>query len=217
MDGIQLLKITDANRFEKLSLQIYKRILKDDQAQLNGRKGQCQHGVDIFARRNGNTSAWVGIQCKVRNKELSKQTIEEEVEKAKGFNPILSEYIIVTTLDRDQQLQETVRVLSEENVKSDSFPITLHFWQDIEDELKKQTNRDILHDFYRDYLVSSKEIGNSIGKLLNIEIGVDNNFDTHYEILIGKIFYREEYGSQTFGIGYHTDLFFVLNLNDQKL
>lgn len=216
MNGIKLLKINDENKFEDLCLHLYRRILKDDQAQKNGRKGQKQCGVDIFGRKNGNSSHWIGIQCKSRTKNLNESEIINEIKKAKKFNPKLSEYIIVTTLDRDQNLQEITRKLTEKNLKSKSFSIALHFWQDIEDELKEQKNRDILYKFYKDYFITSKEIGNSIGKLLSISIGVDNKHDTYYEILIGKIIHKGEYGSKITGIGYHTDLFFVMNLNDRK-
>ena len=215
MDGINLPKIQNADIFEDLCLYLYRRILNDDQAQKNGRRGQRQNGVDIFGikdRTDGQPLQWTGIQCKVRDNSLS----QLEIEKANKFNPKLSEYIIVTTLDRDQNLQEIIRKLNAKNHASKSFPIVLHFWQDIEDEIKKQNNRDIHYRFFKDYFITSKEIGNTVGKLLNLYIGVYDKYDTQYNILVGKIIHKKEHGRQDTGIGYYTDLFFILNLNNGK-
>ena len=215
MEGIQLPKINDEKIFEQFCLQLYKRIIKDDNAQKNGRKGQKQFGIDIFGRKN-NSLNWIGIQCKVRRKALNEKEIRNEVKKAHKFNPKISKYIIVTTLDRDEKVQGIVRTLTEENIRKKSFPIVIDFWQDLEDEIFKEENRDILYQFYKHFFLNSNEIGNSIGKLLDLNIGISGKQDTCYELLIGKIIHKKKYGKKETGIGYYTDLFFVMNLNDRK-
>jgi hypothetical protein len=49
-------------------------------------------------------------------------TVEEEVEKAKGFKPPLSEYLILTSAPRDTTLQQEVRT------KSWPFRVHVMFW-----------------------------------------------------------------------------------------
>ena len=41
--------------------------------------------------------------------DLTVATVEEEVESAEGFQPALSEYLVMTTAARDAQLQQEVR------------------------------------------------------------------------------------------------------------
>ncbi len=64
---IQIFPLKDEVSFEEMCLDLWKRKFNDPHTQLNGRRGQRQHGVDIFGRRSSSLE-WVGIQCKVKTK-----------------------------------------------------------------------------------------------------------------------------------------------------
>ena len=102
--NLKIFPIKDERVFEELCLALWKRILKDSNTQLNGRKGQRQYGVDLFGRRN-QTLEWGGVQCKVKtNDSLTEAEINSDVKKAKHFNPRLSELVFATTASRDQSI-----------------------------------------------------------------------------------------------------------------
>ena len=110
--NFKIFPIKDEGEFENLCLTLWKRILGDPNVQLNGRRGQRQHGVDLFGRRT-KTLNWVGVQCKVRSDGiLTESEVSSDVEKAKHFNPRLSEFIFATTAPRDEKLQAFARTLT---------------------------------------------------------------------------------------------------------
>ena len=73
----------------------------------NGRSGQSQHGVDIYGKPvhlKGRGSEIAGAQCK-RVEALTEKDIKNEIEQATEFKPSLEEYLLLTTLKRDANLQ----------------------------------------------------------------------------------------------------------------
>jgi hypothetical protein len=124
--------------FETLCHDLWRAIWNDPNAQKNGRQGQPQCGVDIYGRPNQGV-AWAGIQCKGRN-NLSCQTVTQdellaEVEKAKSFKPLLSDYTIATTAPRDAAIQEVAREITERHRKCRLFNVHAWSWDDIGEEL----------------------------------------------------------------------------------
>jgi len=201
--------------FEELCLDLWRKKYQDSNAQLNGRPGQKQEGVDIFGRICG-TSKWFGVQCKVCIKSnLTENDVQIEIQKALQFNPKLSEYIFVTTSSRDEKLQEFARLQTQENLKRDGFSVTILFWDDIELELKKEEYLDIFIRYYRDSFIKSENFGMSIGKLVEISLGVGETTDTRYEFMIGKI-PRLEKDVDGHGLNYFKGTYFIVNLNDRK-
>ena len=213
MLDVKIPPLKEYEKFENLCLDLWKRIVRDKHLQKNGRPGQRQNGVDIFGRKDG-TMNWVGIQCKVKSagERLTEAEVEEEIRKASNFNPQLSEYIVVTTASRDQRLQEFVRAKTAEHINRRLFPIHVVFWDDIELELAREDNLDIYYRYYRGFFIDVNSLGNAIGKLVTIEIGIGGSHDTKYEILIGRTPRRDkdEDGS---GIGYFKDSYYIVNLN----
>src|ERR1700680_2184642 len=124
----------DWSEFEDICCDLWRLIWSDPNAQKNGRKGQAQNGVDIFGHPQGGSSV-EGIQCKATNawlgRQLNQKDIENEIAAALTFKPRLSRLIIATTAPRDARLQEAVRLLSEQNLLEDSFPVTILFWDEI--------------------------------------------------------------------------------------
>lgn len=153
--NLKLLPPSDEKEFENLCLALWKRILSDPSAQLNGRRGQGQKGVDLFGRRKGSVN-WVGVQCKVRsNGTLEERDIRDDVIAAKSFNPRLSELIFATTAPRDEKIQEYARVLTERNARDgNELKISVFSWHDIQLELSEESNLDICRRFYGDFFIN---------------------------------------------------------------
>ena len=137
----QIPKPTDEQAFERCNVTLWRCVLKDPTAQVYGRRGQRQHGVDILGCRDGRPEKPVGIQCKLKGagQLLSEKEVRDEVEKAMGFNPPLSEYIIVTTAPNDTSLQSLVMELSK--AKSEQLnrklKITIYGWQSLQQEIRR--------------------------------------------------------------------------------
>jgi len=102
----------------------------------NGRSGQSQSGVDVYGIPKGENSYW-GIQCKGKdnytNARLTKNEIENEIAKAKTFNPKLDVFIFATTMNKDVEIEEFVRLKDIESRENNSFEILLYCWEDIAD------------------------------------------------------------------------------------
>lgn len=90
--------------------------------ELNGVSGNAQNGVDVYANVCG---LWYGAQCK-NTASLTAAQVRNEVEKARGFDPMLSEYVILTTVGRSARLQEDLRNLDA------PFKVSVLFWEDLE-------------------------------------------------------------------------------------
>jgi energy-coupling factor transporter ATP-binding protein EcfA2 len=137
----------DFSEFENLCCDLWKRIWNDPAAQRNGRRGQRQHGVDVFGHHEGRP---VGLQCKSKDELTgSKLTIGEIARvavEAEGFQPSLSCFTVTTTGLRDATLQEEVRKLSETRRAQGKFPITVRFWDDIRTDLGRHD--DLLRQYY---------------------------------------------------------------------
>jgi hypothetical protein len=62
---------------------------------------------------------WHGIQCKGKDvgyaSKLTKQEIEKEAQKAKGFRPALTHWIVATTAPKDSELEQFARELTVEH------------------------------------------------------------------------------------------------------
>ena len=124
--------------FELLCWDLWRAIWRDPNTSQNGRQGQLQDGVDIFGRPNRG-ELWAGVQCKVRasspNRRLTEADLREEIEKAKGFEPQLSEFILATTGAKDATLEQAARKITEEHTQQGLFSVNIFGWQDIVNRL----------------------------------------------------------------------------------
>ena len=117
---------------------LWQAILNDPNANLVGRSGQGQSGVDIVGSRNGDSSLTVGIQCKLKGADikLAKREVLDELKKAPTFKPALLEYFIVTTAPDDAKLQELARLLVEEQKsKGRDLKINIWGWKTLENKI----------------------------------------------------------------------------------
>lgn len=104
----------------------------------NGRPGQNQCGVDIYANVE-KYGGFCGIQCKKKddnsNSTLTEKEIEAEISEARKFEPKLKKYIIATTANKDTKIETYVRKRSIESIQQGEFEIILLSWEDIADLL----------------------------------------------------------------------------------
>ena len=141
LSSIQIPKPSDEQAFERCNVVLWRCVLNDHSAEIYGRRGQRQYGVDIVGRRNGVADQIVGIQCKLRgaDQRLTEKEVREEVRKALTFEPPLSEYFIVTTAPDDAKLQSLALELSQEvsNGREKELQISVLGW----DSLQRRINR----------------------------------------------------------------------------
>jgi hypothetical protein len=129
--------------FEDLARALFSAVWKDSCTRLHGRRGQRQHGVDLYGEDRAGGSGLNGVQCKhhgsatpVSDRQLLKE-LEEEVEKAKGFEPRLRRFLFATTAKRSANLQAKARELTERHRAEDLFAVDILGWEDFEDLLRR--------------------------------------------------------------------------------
>ncbi|MGG1658380.1 hypothetical protein [Brevibacillus sp. NRS-1366] len=229
IDNVQIPPIEDEKVFERMLKDILcVRLNNQDGVQLNGTKGQRQHSIDVFGR-DSTSFEWVGIQCKVKEygKKLTTQEITKEVAGVAGFNPSLNTYIIATTAKRDTKMQQTAAMLTTKQMQ-----VIIWSWEDIEELLKENEYRYVYTKYYRSFFVDANLVGNTVGKVITLELGIDNNFSSRYHLFIGKTTPRDGYFKETYLIGdlfsktienFHTPVFesdiesVIRNRRDRKI
>lgn len=167
------------DEFEDISADVLKRMWRDPYVIRNGRSGQKQFGVDICGRPvhlQGKGTQIAAAQCK-RVEALSEQQIADEITEAYRFSPLPEEYLILTTLKRDSNLQTYVRTNSW-NINR----VEILFWDDISlylsefDELLKKhfprwfqssTSKTDLVQFLVESIPDDFEYNDSIGQHLH--------------------------------------------------
>lgn len=120
--------------FEALCCDLWRQIWQDSSTQRHGRSGQPQCGVDVYGRPFRSCS-FAGIQCKGKSNYLDSvltiQEIEAEVEKARMFEPPLSEFIIVTTGHKDIKVEKRARAITTKHLSEGFFAVTVLGWEDL--------------------------------------------------------------------------------------
>ena len=211
---ISIPKITDGEKFEYLCRDIYRNNATYELVELNGRRGQTQQGVDVFAREK-ESGNWVGIQCKCRatGKKLTEDDIQTEVNKAKGFNPTITKLSIYTTSDRDVKVQEIIRNINDsDNI---NFIVQVKFWSDIEEELKELHNYSVYYQYYNKFFADNITLGHAVSKLFNLDLCMNGKVDSHYELMLGKIpDYKDKSHSNA---NYYRGTYFIVNLHENRV
>jgi hypothetical protein len=198
MDSHQLPPIEDEKVFEKLIRDILQvRLNNQDGVQLNGTKGQRQHSIDVFGRDKDNHE-WTGAQCKVKEhgKKLTVQEIKNEVVGLAGFNPVISTYIIATTAKRDTQTQQAAAQLS-----NNQMQVIVWSWEDITDMLKQPEYQHLMLKYYNRFFVDTKLLGNTVGKVITLQIGTDGKYVSGYNLFIGATTDHDGHFKNTYLIG----------------
>jgi hypothetical protein len=142
--------------FELITLEIARLLWKNDYAERNGRSGQEQKGVDVVGY-NYVMNEQSGIQCKKRKRKvkgieapshsLTTEEIDAEFKLCGSLSVPLKRFIIATTGELDEKLQEHARKIS----GSDGGPqVSLWFWDTFVEKLNANTN--LMYCFYENVL-----------------------------------------------------------------
>lgn len=141
LSATQIQRPSDEQAFERCNEVLWRCILKDETVKTYSRRGKDQYGVDLTGFRDGAPDALVGVQCKLKEagKKLSKSDVRKEVVKALTFEPLLSEYIIVTTAPDDGELDSLAHELSIDVSKDRAKPINIKVfgWGSLEREIRR--------------------------------------------------------------------------------
>ena len=131
LNTIQYPKPIDDTEFQEIIRDLFSLHWNDDNTLNYGRSGQAQDGVDVFGNPNKSKQSY-GIQCKLRKeKQLTKKDIIDEIEKAKKFSPKLDTYIFATTTERNKNLQDLIKQISDNEKSIGGFEVQIKFWEDI--------------------------------------------------------------------------------------
>lgn len=124
-----------AEDFEDVCHIIYSEVFDDLTAIKNGRSGQKQNGVDIFAMRNGKR---YGIQCKRKTYgSLTKAIIDEEVKLADAGTVKIEELIVATTGPNDVAMVTYAANLSDARHSDGKFRVSVAFWETLETYIRR--------------------------------------------------------------------------------
>lgn len=130
----------DWQAFERLARDLFSAEWADPRAQLNGRAGQAQSGVDVFGH-NAVTGKLEGVQCKGKDGRFGHAvTIDElrdEVKKVATFVPPLSHFYLITSGVTDVKVQQEARVISAQNLQSGTFGVEVYSWDQLLAMLQK--------------------------------------------------------------------------------
>lgn len=137
----QMKKPSNWQDFEKLCKLLWGEIWAcEDTIKRHGRQGQNQHGVDIYASVE-KYGGYCGIQCKGKddytNAQLTESEIDEEIDKAKTFEPELKLLVFATTANKDTKIEGYIRKKDIENKNQGLFRIDIASWEDIVDQLER--------------------------------------------------------------------------------
>jgi len=122
--AVQLHPPRDEQVFEDLCLDLFRAVWGT--AQLYGRRGHDQKGIDLYGKVG---AEHVAVQCKKREGKLEKADVQADVASVRRHETPFQRLIFATTAPRDPALQDFVRGLDE------PFAVEVWFWDDIEREL----------------------------------------------------------------------------------
>lgn len=137
---------------ESLAFDVYRRQWKTSDAQLNGRAGQPQAGVDVYGtdRLEGR---FTGVQCKGKDGDyggaLTETELRQEVAKALTFEPPLDAYVVLTTAPNDAAIQRVAREISGVHAKQGLFEVRVTGWDTFRHYVAE--DQDVLVKYFRDF------------------------------------------------------------------
>jgi hypothetical protein len=122
--------------FEDLCHALFKLVWQDPLAQKNGRRGQAQHGVDVFGSPNSDRRSYQGVQCKGKDSNYGSKAewseVHAEIAKAEKFSPKLDKWIFATTAPANATLQKAARELSVKRRAKGLFSVDVLGWEEIQ-------------------------------------------------------------------------------------
>jgi tetratricopeptide (TPR) repeat protein len=120
--------------FERLCFDVYSRRWRTNDAQMHGRVGQAQAGVDVYGTDRVE-KVFVGVQCKGKDQgfenPLTASEFREEVQKAISFDPPLEVFIMATTAPNDEAIQRLARDITNGYRQKGLFEVRVEGWTNL--------------------------------------------------------------------------------------
>ena len=157
--------------FENLCHALFKRIWQDPLAQKNGRRGQAQHGVDVFGSPNGDRQTYWGVQCKGKDSNYGSKAewseVLAEIAKAEKFSPKLDKWIFATTAPADATLQKAARELSVKRRAEGLFSVDVLGWEEIQALMAGAA--EVITEFYPEHVDHLPQVIEALRALPSVE------------------------------------------------
>lgn len=171
--------------FEEITLDACKLRWENPDLQMHGRRGQKQDGVDIFGANHVFSS--VGVQCKNYKEPPSLELVHKEIVNAEKFKPGIGILYIAVSSETDAKIQKEIRQLSLERTIKGDFPIMMLFWNDIIQDLARNSN--VLRKHYPQFSIDEFQTPSEDKKLFSIYDLAYNglNLDYYLELVFGEI------------------------------
>lgn len=134
LSAFQLPAPADWQAFERFSRDLFAAHWGDPRAQLNGRAGQSQSGVDVFGI-NSSTGKLEGVQCKGKDERYGHSVtvaeLQGEVAKALSFSPPISHYYLITSGVSDVAVQAEARRITAQHSQIGKFGVDVYSWEQL--------------------------------------------------------------------------------------
>jgi hypothetical protein len=157
--------------FEDLCHALFKRVWQDPLTQKNGRRGQTQHGVDVFGSPNGDSQSYWGVQCKGKDSNYGSKVewseVLTEVAKAEKFSPKLDRWIFSTTAPVDAALQKAARELSVARRAKCLFSVDVLGWEEIQALMAHAP--EVIAEFYPEHADHLQQVIEALRALPSLE------------------------------------------------
>jgi cellulose synthase operon protein C len=138
--------------FEHLCYDIYSRRWRTNDAEMHGRQGQPQAGVDVHGHDRIENDKFVGVQCKAKDQtyggSLTAAELRDEVYKAQTFTPKLDVFVLATTAPNDTEIQNIAREVTETHRQQGLFEVRVQGWTTLQQWLSDYS--DLLTKYYPD-------------------------------------------------------------------
>ncbi|MCI6432935.1 MAG: hypothetical protein MSA72_19115 [Lachnospiraceae bacterium] len=133
-------KTTDDKEFECMVRDCFE--IQYGNAELYGRNGQRQNGIDIICHVDDHDKGnyIIGIQCK-NYQRITKDNIDDIITEAEKFEFPLGKFVIATSASRDVKIQDYV---FGKNLKGSD--VEIYFWEDISEIIAY--NPELLKKYY---------------------------------------------------------------------
>lgn len=158
--------------FEDLCHALFKQVWQDPLAQKNGRRGQAQHGVDLFGSPNGDRRFYWGVQCKGKDNNYGSRAewseVVAEIAKAEKFSPKLDKWIFATTAPADVTLQRAARELSVKRRAEGLFSIDVLGWEEIQALMAGAP--EVITEFYPEHADRLPQVIEALRALPSLEV-----------------------------------------------
>ena len=146
--------------FERLCYDVYSRRWQTNDAEMHGRQGQPQAGVDVYGHDRVEKQ-FVGVRCKGKDQTyegaLTEKEFRDEIEKAKTFIPRLDIFVVATTAPNDAAIQQVARSITEDHRQQGFFEVRVQGWGTLQQWLTDYP--DLLSKHFSDLYPPSEMLG----------------------------------------------------------